>query len=130
MCNLLFFTLEKTHFSCFSFYKTIQLALSPPLSLATRNSPYFRSLSLMQLLIICGLQQLLLALKNLAVLKVQSNLSYTDAERTERSFRIREVSAYKRGHYDDVTFMTPVTVLSVQYLKPGPPSSLSGILSY
>lgn len=127
MCNLLFFTLEKTHFSCFSFYKTIQLALSPPLSLATRNSPYFRSLSLIKLLIICGLQQLLLALKNLVVFKVQSNLSYTDAEGTERSFRIREVSACKRGHYDDASFMTPVTVISVQYLKPGPPSSLSGI---
>ena len=25
---------------------------------------------------------------------------------------------YKRGHYDDVTFLTPLTVLSVQELKP------------
>ena len=106
---------RNTHFSCFSFYKTIQLALNPPLSLATRNSPYCRSLSLIQLFIICGLQQILLALQNLADFKVQSNLYNTDTEGTERSVRIREVSVCKRGHYDDVTFMTPVTVLSVQY---------------
>ena len=32
---------------------------------------------------------------------------------------ILERCPYKRGHYDDVTFMTALTVLSVQQLKPG-----------
>ena len=41
-----------------------------------------------------------------------------DTDWTERSVRIREVSC-KRGHYNDVTFMTPLTVLSVSQLKPG-----------
>ena len=44
---------------------------------------------------------------------IQSNLSNTDTEGTEQSVRIREVSLLKRGHYDDVTFMTPLTVLSI-----------------
>ena len=39
---------------------------------------------------------------------LQSNFSNTETERTERSVRIREVSV--RGHYDDVTSMTPVIV--------------------
>ena len=43
---------------------------------------------------------------------LQSNFSNTETERTERSVRIREVSV--RGHYDDVTFMTP---LIVQFYK-------------
>ena len=32
---------------------------------------------------------------------------------------VSERCRYKRGHYDDVTFMTALTVLSVQQLKPG-----------
>ena len=43
---------------------------------------------------------------------LQSNFSNTETERTELSVRIREVSV--RGHYDDVTFMTP---LIVQFYK-------------
>ena len=46
--------------------------------------------------------------------QLQSNLSNTDTEGTEQSVRIREVSVYKRGHYDNVTFMTLTAVLSVQ----------------
>ena len=29
---------------------------------------------------------------------------------------VLERCPYKRGHYDDVTFMTPLTVLGVQWL--------------
>ena len=32
---------------------------------------------------------------------------------------VLEKCLYKRGHYRDITFMTPLTVLSVQSLKPG-----------
>ena len=34
---------------------------------------------------------------------------------------------YKRRHYDDVTFITPLAVLSVQELKPGSQTSLNCI---
>ena len=33
----------------------------------------------------------------------------------------------KRGHYDDVTFITPLTVLRVQFIKPGSHSPLNCI---
>ena len=60
--------------------------------------------------------------------EVQSNLSNTDTEGTERSVRrdrakcpkgqsevsVLERCPYKRGHHDDVTFMTPLIVLNVQ----------------
>ena len=41
-----------------------------------------------------------------------------DTEGTERSVRIEiyiyiYIYTYKRGHHDDITFMTPLTVLSV-----------------
>ena len=45
---------------------------------------------------------------------MQSNLSNTDSKGAERSVRIQERCPYKRGLYDDVTFMTAITVLSVQ----------------
>ena len=47
-------------------------------------------------------------------LSLISGYSNTDPDGTERSVRIREVSPYKTGHYDGVTFMTPLTVSSVQ----------------
>ena len=40
--------------------------------------------------------------------KLQSNVSNTDAKGTEP---VLERCLYKRGHYDDITFMTPHTVL-------------------
>ena len=40
---------------------------------------------------------------------------------------ILERCPYKRGHYNDVTFMTPLTVKSVLQLKPGSHSSLNCI---
>ena len=49
---------------------------------------------------------------------VQSNLRYGHQ-------RDRAKCPYKRGHNDDVTFMTPLIVLSVQELKPGLHSSLN-----
>ena len=46
---------------------------------------------------------------------VQSNLRNTDTEGTEQSVgTVLERCRYKRGHYDDVTFMTPLRVLTVQ----------------
>jgi len=38
---------------------------------------------------------------------------------------VLERCPYKRAHNDDVTFMTPLIVLSVQELKPGLHSSLN-----
>ena len=46
-------------------------------------------------------------------LAIQSNLSNMDTEDTERMSAL-ERRPHKRGHYDDVTFMTPLTVLSFQ----------------
>ena len=46
-------------------------------------------------------------------LAIHSNLSNMDTEGTER-VSVLERCLYKRGHYDDVTFMTPLTVLSFQ----------------
>ena len=40
---------------------------------------------------------------------------------------VLERCPYKRGHYDDITFMTPLTVLSHQQLKPGLDLSLNCI---
>ena len=48
------------------------------------------------------------------VVVVQSNLSNTDTEGTEQSVRIRE---FYRGHYDDVTFKTPLTVFKCLVTK-------------
>ena len=44
--------------------------------------------------------------------RIQSNIFNTDTKGTEQSVCI-ERCPYKRGHYDDVTFMTPLTVLSI-----------------
>ena len=64
----------------------------------------------------------------LLISAVQSNLRNTDTEGTKQSVRtVLERCPYKRGHYDDVTFMTPLTVLTVQQLKPGSHSSLNYI---
>ena len=47
-------------------------------------------------------------------LNLQSNLSNAVTKGQSEMF-ISVRCPYKRGHYDDITFMTPVTVLSVQY---------------
>ena len=48
----------------------------------------------------------------------QTHYSQTSLIRTlkgQSEVSVLERCLYKRGHYDDVTFMTPLTVLSVQY---------------
>ena len=40
---------------------------------------------------------------------------------------VLERCPYKRGHYDNVAFITPLTVLRVQLLEPVSPSSLNRI---
>ena len=53
----------------------------------------------------------------------RTSLKRTPKGQSEGS--VLERCPYKRGHYDEVTFMTPLTVLSVQELKPGSHSSLN-----
>ena len=45
----------------------------------------------------------------------------------QKQVSVLERCPYKRGHNDDVTFMTALTVLSVQKLKQGLQSSLNWI---
>ena len=47
-------------------------------------------------------------------LVLQSNLSNTDTLKGRSEVSVLERCPYKRGQYDDVTFTTPLTVLSVQ----------------
>ena len=42
----------------------------------------------------------------------QTSLIQTPKEQSEMS--VLERCPYKRGHYDEITFMTPLSVLSVQ----------------
>ena len=45
----------------------------------------------------------------------------------ESEVSVLERCPYKRDHYDDVTFITPLTVLRVQLIKPGSHSPLNCI---
>ena len=56
---------------------------------------------------------------------VRHNYSRTRLIRTSIQGSVLERCPYKRGHYDDVTLMTPLPVLIVQQLKPGSHSSLN-----
>ena len=119
---------RNTHFSCFSFHKTIQLALSPP------SEPSNKKQSVFSGFVFNTAVYHLRFTPNIAgasePCSLQSTVeppSITRTPKGQSEVSVLERCLYKRGHYDNVTFMTPVTVLSVQYLKSGSLSSLNCI---
>ena len=61
------------------------------------------------------------------VILTYSRTSLIRTPKGQNEVSVLERCPYKRGHYDDVTFMTPLTVLSFQWLKPGSHSSFNCI---
>ena len=65
---------------------------------------------------------ILISVNYVHIFKVKLNLFFIYYSRTslirtpkgQSEVSVLERCPYKRGHYDDVTFMTPLTVLSVQ----------------